>query len=98
MYVGRGGFGGAAVLTAACDDAWSARIIPGVKRGAAVEGWPAVGSASGGGGDGGDRLGDDARGGLADGEVAVSGSGFGVVGGADTGTDLAEGGCIDGRD
>ena len=60
-------------------------------QGVAVEGWPAVGSCSGGGDDG-DGLGDDSVGGLVDGEVA--GGGCNVVGGVETGTDIAGDGCI----
>ena len=70
----------------------SSRNKLGVKRGVAVEGWPAVGNC-GGGGDDGDGLGDDAMGGLADGEVANGGCG--VVGGVETSTDIAGEGYID---
>ena len=79
-------------MTAVCDGVSSTRTTLGVKRGVAVEGWPAVGNC-GGGGDDGDGLGDDAMGGLADGEVANGGCG--VVGGVETSTDIAGEGYID---
>lgn len=95
MCVGRDGLGSAncAVPVAACDDALSARTIPGIKRGVAVAGWPAVSSGdSGGGGGDGDGLGLNSMGGPAC--VEVAGSRWGVVGEIDSWTDVAEEGCI----
>ena len=97
MDVGHDGLGSAdcVILTAACDGVSTARTIPGIKSGPAVDGRSAVGSTDNGGCDGdGDGLGDDAWSGLTDGDVSRDGSS--AVGGVDKGTDMAGGGGIDG--